>query len=325
MSLSVESYRFQALLQLGDMYNTRNTECAELKEALQRQEQPSPVTTQQTPPPTPPIQSRVFTAHSPPACDKPTVPVTWASLAANYKSKTLAAQDKKTERSQYLAYMSALPQPLRLCRPKFTDHDSVLQPVAKILDGYDVFSISYPNPVTRRDILHCPKRTLWCNQSRIHAIVVEPTHIFSRQTNRYVENHAMTRYCGKNSDRVNFFANKGEFVYYVGTYVVHSLRAVHPPSGGIPSDVSNYAIHNQMGMTEDEVRASSHLLPGGRVGTECFGMQCVGFDQDVYRMLRERFTNSGSFEQHPEQGLKRKAESEEEMRGEREVKLSRFA
>ncbi|KAJ7644558.1 hypothetical protein FB45DRAFT_898198 [Roridomyces roridus] len=284
------------------MYSEREIECGELKEALQQREH---ITVQQTPPPTPPPKPQV--AAVPPPPPKP--------------QATLVAQKKKTERSRYTAYMNALPTLPLLDRPTFDNTESALQPVAKLT--HSSFTVFRTDLLRHRKMVHCPKRTIWCDATKTNALVIAPTHVISRSENRCVENQAMTRYCGQH---VEFFAHKGHFVYYFGTYVVHSLRAVNPPGGEIPSDVSNNAIYAEMGLTEADVRNSSQFLPGGRVGTECFGMQCVGFDLELYRALKDRYRSEATTSEVALKNAEpRKRKAEVELRDENQVKAPRLA
>ncbi|KAJ7101855.1 hypothetical protein C8R43DRAFT_1047765 [Mycena crocata] len=99
----------------------------------------------------------------------------------------------------------------------------------------------------------------------------------------------MVANCGQQFD---FFINQGPYVYYIGTYLVHSLRMAHPPGSKITSDVSPAAILRATGLSTHLKKKVTECFPDGEIRTECFGLQCVGFDQQLYDGLRERFKNA---------------------------------
>ncbi|KAJ7101850.1 hypothetical protein C8R43DRAFT_242504 [Mycena crocata] len=141
----------------------------------------------------------------------------------------------------------------------------------------------YPSP---RRTLHCPKRSIWCGSERVHVLVFAPTHEYWYETDTWAVSTKMAGYLGKEFD---FFINQGSHVYYVGTYKVHSLRTVHPPGSRITSDVSQAAILRATGLSAHLKEKITECFADGEIKTECFGLQCVGFDQQLYDSLRQRF------------------------------------
>jgi hypothetical protein len=87
--------------------------------------------------------------------------------------------------------------------------------------------------------LHFPKRSLWCSSVCDHALVFAPTHEYRHASDTWVNSSRMVSNCGQTFD---LFMNKGDLVFYVGIYRVHSLRMVHPPGAKIPTDVVRFSV-----------------------------------------------------------------------------------
>ncbi|KAJ7667203.1 hypothetical protein B0H17DRAFT_1088997 [Mycena rosella] len=156
--------------------------------------------------------------------------------------------DPRQERQLYRTFMNALSSAVD--RP-FKLGAEPVQTVGT--NPLEIFRHDFP---TSRRSLHCPKRTVWCGGNRAHALMLPLL-----------------------GQKVDFFVNQGTSVYYVGTYMVHSLRSVHPPGSKIASDV----------VRSDPACGGPEPAPGIR--TECFGLQCVGFDHLLYDELCLRFKN----------------------------------
>ncbi|KAJ7486312.1 hypothetical protein B0H11DRAFT_1122505 [Mycena galericulata] len=211
----------------------------------------------------------------------------------------------KTERSLYVAYMKTLPVP--------TDRPDFNSPNLAPIDNIGVNPYTHNVPTSWRT-LHCPKRTVWCDVNRRHhALVFAPTHEYSYSSNKWVDKTKMN--CG--GEQVEFFVNQGKFVYYVGTYVVHSMRTVHQPGSSIASDSSS-AIYRATGLNKEHSEKVAECFPDGAIKTECFGLQCVGFNRELYEGLRERFVRADGGDQ------KRKAGADD-LRGSESAKSQRIA
>ncbi|KAJ6576999.1 hypothetical protein DFH09DRAFT_1148951 [Mycena vulgaris] len=188
-----------------------------------------------------------------------------------------------------------------------------LQPVHQIVGTRPLDTFTHDLPTSRRT-LHCPKRTVWCGIDRVHALVFAPTHEYWYSSKQWVSKTKMCSFVGQTFD---FFVNQGTFVYYAGSYKVHSLRKVHPPGSKITSDVSPAAIHRATGLSLRSTAEVSECFPDGEIETECFGLQCVGFDHALYEGLCKRFKSGGG-------GKKRKAEAED-LRTDGRVKYQRVS
>ncbi|KAJ7252346.1 hypothetical protein B0H12DRAFT_1117890, partial [Mycena haematopus] len=77
------------------------------------------------------------------------------------------------------------------------------------------------------------------------------------------------------------FLTRGDVVLYAGTYNILSLRHVHPPGSPAPSEVSKRQLALHAGLTDNSKTDPMALR------TECFGLQRVGFDEELYRNLQE--------------------------------------
>ncbi|KAJ7436512.1 hypothetical protein B0H11DRAFT_1754783 [Mycena galericulata] len=152
-----------------------------------------------------------------------------------------------------------------------------------------------------RQYLHLPKRTHWCGQDEVHALVYHPTHEYWASINKWVTPTSITLLSGRLFD---LFVNRKNFVCYAGIYALHSMRDVHPPGSSIPPDVSPVAISYAAGAAGELSHKIVEGFPDGQIKVECFGLQCLGFDQDLYVALRQRFQASAG-----DQSKKRRADS----------------
>ncbi|KAF7332718.1 hypothetical protein MKEN_00155200 [Mycena kentingensis (nom. inval.)] len=196
------------------------------------------------------------------------------------------------ERQLYLDYMATFPQPVSSALARGT------KPVT---DGLFAKSlIQTADTISSRDSLFLRKRTIWCSAStHTHALGFVPTHVYIPSQNRWVPEETVTRQIGR---EVNFFVQVGRDVFYAGVYVVRDLRRVHPPGSVLPDDVSYRALLTAMNLEErlpdGRTRFMSERIfdffPDGRVHTECFGFQCVGFDEGLFEELLRRFDQNGA-------------------------------
>ncbi|KAJ7111747.1 hypothetical protein C8R44DRAFT_252605 [Mycena epipterygia] len=210
----------------------------------------------------------------------------------------------KQERQLYRQFMSNFSRPAD--RPAFT----TLQPIHVVSNPLEIFRHDVP---TRRRFLHCPKRTIWCFGERLHALIFAPTHEYWHRSNGWANKSKIDSFVGQ---KVDFFINQNGYVYYVGTYAVHSMRSVHPPGAKITSDVSQTAIYHATGLGQHEREKVRQCFPDGEIRTECFGLQCVGFDHQLYDRLRERFKSGGD-------GTNKRKAGTEDLRDDARAKTQR--
>ncbi|KAF7292224.1 hypothetical protein MIND_01249800 [Mycena indigotica] len=226
--------------------------------------------------------------------------------------KLLAAHEDQTiptakrERQLYLDFMAALPPP-----PSTRPDLSLLDPVLSKVRAWVRMSAMQRS----REFMLLAGRTVWCSADKTHALVFSPQVYLSKQQHgagappEWQVNHEFSGRIGK---KVELFvpvkkAMRGgavgdavddardDAVFYAGVYKVHSLRSVHPPGSAVPDDVSVYHILRSMNIDTDPVGASrsdmetvlQQAVPADMPrGVECFGLQCVGFNNNLYKRLR---------------------------------------
>ncbi|KAF7312780.1 hypothetical protein MKEN_00961100 [Mycena kentingensis (nom. inval.)] len=236
------------------------------------------------------FQSRLVLPPSP----RPTVSPTIPPAPPSHLSR------EARERRLYVDFMQALPSPsthLPWDENKPVGGENTM----KLLDPKN-WSPSHP-----RQFLYLPKRTVWCTPERIHALAFGPTHAVSEKPdsrNPWERSSTMTRRIGKDYDlfMIGEDGSDPDRFYYVGIYRVLSLRDVHEPGSVIPTDVSLNAILRGMRLkgpqsTSDHLRLTD-IFPDGLPRTECFGLQCVGFDWTLWRELRAQYVAD-----HPTAGI----------------------
>ncbi|KAJ6514636.1 hypothetical protein DFH09DRAFT_254406 [Mycena vulgaris] len=179
----------------------------------------------------------------------------------------------------YEKFMTEFPPPPN--RPAV----NTLLPVetVKSSNKLDVFKHNGPKHRPHR---HFPSRAFFCDDT-IHAIVYHPTHEYWPALHKWVTPTSIVSLAGESFD---LFVNVKDCVYYVGIYTLHAMRDVHPPGSPIPPDVSPAAIELAAAVkADDEWCKIADCFPDGHIKVECFGLQCVGFDHQLYRELRQRF------------------------------------
>ncbi|KAF7326152.1 hypothetical protein MKEN_00466700 [Mycena kentingensis (nom. inval.)] len=212
------------------------------------------------------------------------------------KEEKLGADDANAERTAYLDFMAPFPRPSD--RKRFED----LRRVGA--DGHAREVLDYADTIAARPLLFLRKRTVWCNSDKLHAIAFSPTKIYHHTSRRWLNDNTVSMHVGKD---VEFFVQedseldggKPGTIYYVGVYRVHSMRKVHKQGSVAPADIEFSAIMRAMGLSErrsdgsivlDGARARMReVYPDGEPRTECFGLQCVGWDGGLFGKLRERF------------------------------------
>ncbi|KAJ7059412.1 hypothetical protein C8F01DRAFT_1370355 [Mycena amicta] len=203
-----------------------------------------------------------------------------------------ASNNKRvTQRTILNQYMSSLPLPKTVARSgPFQENQAVQTADA----SHKIFK-DFPS---KRTALHLPGRTLWCQGTQLHAIAHAPTHEYD---NGKWKPHLHLSSLAATSAEVDLFANHREMVHYAGVYRVLSFRGVDGYGGGgrnIPMvEISHDAIYRAMNLNPGPLNLRENnfkirrnpAFPQGKPKTECFGLQYIGYDEDVQRRLRERF------------------------------------
>ncbi|KAJ7433288.1 hypothetical protein B0H11DRAFT_2122343 [Mycena galericulata] len=187
------------------------------------------------------------------------------------------------ERALYLQFMRTFPVPAE--RPRF----SILSPIA---------STSQDEQKT----LYFSDLVVWCSDQRVHALLFGPTLVYDKALGQWKTSTRIRDLCGPEFD---LFISQGSSVYYVGTYTLKCLRKVHRAGSTLPDDLSEDAMRRAAGIGA----GTKVVFPSasGKILTECFGLQCVGFDSWLYAALQRRFQTGTNVDSSSTSGLKRKS------------------
>ncbi|KAF7329332.1 hypothetical protein MKEN_00194400 [Mycena kentingensis (nom. inval.)] len=191
------------------------------------------------------------------------------------------------ERQKYLEHMAPF------VRPSSRSHFKDLRPVSLAHGALSM--LSQAESKTSLPCLFLRHRTVWCTPDRLHALGFVPTQRLVDE--QWVPDDTLSR-LAERDQRAHLFVQDGREatspVHYAGIYAVHDMRAVHPPGSILPSDILFTGVMAAMNLRvrrrgsegyevlHDKLR---ELYPDGRPRTECFGLQCVGLDEELYRWL----------------------------------------
>ncbi|KAJ7636330.1 hypothetical protein FB45DRAFT_906394 [Roridomyces roridus] len=194
------------------------------------------------------------------------------------------------------AFMDALSQPLD--RPAF----STLEPV-RLPSEATVFTVSGPPGEKAKRCMYYPGCIHWCNDgSKTHALLYLPMPPWEFSGVFRAKFIGLGWACDS-GESFELLVNEGGKDYYAGNYLVHDLECVHPAESIIPKDLSEDAIMQLVDLQREDA-AFKRWFPDGKIKTFCYGLQCRGFDHQVYRSLQ---TDAGNSAQVTVE-VKRKAE-----------------
>ncbi|KAJ7075559.1 hypothetical protein B0H15DRAFT_866605 [Mycena belliarum] len=182
--------------------------------------------------------------------------------------------EAKRERKLYVDYMGIFPPPPS--RPWFQN----LLPVGTHEQDETQFLQHGVN--TDRTSMYFPGRTIWCKEEQVHALLFGPTSEYRRRLSHWSPCTTIRDLIGVEFD---LFTRSGPSIFYSGIYTVHCLRQIHRPGSVLPDDLSEVEMNRAAGITDESTSISPHTS----MATECFGLQCVGFDLRLYETLRFRF------------------------------------
>ncbi|KAF7311312.1 hypothetical protein MKEN_01032900 [Mycena kentingensis (nom. inval.)] len=146
-----------------------------------------------------------------------------------------------------------------------------------------------------RHYLYLPKRTIWCeSQYQVHLLGFSPMKCYdeSYSGHKWLDNTELASKCHGRQE-FELFVDYQEEVRYAGIYRVKTLCS---PQGStemeIPPNISRQEILDTMGLYDDEMIEDSNMkeqfrTSGGEPLVECFGLQCVGFNEELYADLRQ--------------------------------------
>ncbi|KAJ7148551.1 hypothetical protein C8R43DRAFT_1236926 [Mycena crocata] len=182
------------------------------------------------------------------------------------------------ERLVCCEFMATFPRPAR---------PNIGRSIYKVANPNDYFEHSLRG---KRKSVHYPMRQMWADPHFIHALIFAPDERYrSNKSSQSSESTPSTRtppciasLCGQECDL--FVTSITNDIFYFGIYLVHSLRNVHVPGSPIPPDVSPDSIRRAM-VDSESGRPSTEPIAHSDLRTECFGLQCIGYDSTLYKTL----------------------------------------
>ncbi|KIJ63349.1 hypothetical protein HYDPIDRAFT_92430 [Hydnomerulius pinastri MD-312] len=203
--------------------------------------------------------------------------------------KTIAARQ---------ALLAALPLPSYI-------PDDVLQPIV-IPSPYTLheflgnISGSLKDSLTNYRVLGQPT-TYWCPEREEHGYFLTP--VFKCNTNpRVATAHrwSVVDVIGNMSKTTDCFYNKDGKWYYAGTYQAFRMEDLTTQEWEVLSNETTQAVIKETLAGRKNVSPQNHYETGqlygaGALRVACIGLQCVGFNEDVYRGVLEqsRFASWG--------------------------------
>ncbi|KAJ6618674.1 hypothetical protein B0H10DRAFT_1223077 [Mycena sp. CBHHK59/15] len=133
-----------------------------------------------------------------------------------------------------------------------------------------------------------------------HAMAYAPTHHYDRAASKWLPGSDLAGLYG--GTRHLFIVNN-DLVFYAGLYQCHSLNHLYPGGTAPPREISSKEIRDAALGAAWQYPSDSIIkecFPDSIIKVECIGLQCVGFDAQLYGSLLRRFL--------PAKGSKRKAE-----------------
>ncbi|KAF7325140.1 hypothetical protein MKEN_00557800 [Mycena kentingensis (nom. inval.)] len=192
----------------------------------------------------------------------------------------------QAERQLYLDYMKAFEWPAT--RQPLAD----LRSVGSELDAREI--LREIEDRSTRSCVFLPNRLVWCTSKQVHALGFAPPLVLDKW-DKWVPDTSLLYEVGR---EVHLLVEDCHALVYAGIYSVHSMRSVvdRPAwvQSTVPSDVSTAAVLDAMGLRrrgskgapEIQYARLRDLYPDSVPRVECFGLQCVGFDEELYDVLR---------------------------------------
>ncbi|KAF7350747.1 hypothetical protein MSAN_01635800 [Mycena sanguinolenta] len=192
------------------------------------------------------------------------------------------AETVEAERVLYHEYMATLPVPEGL--PPISNHLVPIYGHAKN-GNHSVRTHLKEVLGPSRPYIYAPSRLVWCPGEQ-HALLYCPTHLYDPL---WADWWLRAPEASPIGEKRELFVRYEDSTVYVGTYTVLSLRHVHPPGSPAPSEVSGRQLAINAGLGEHGKHSMLvPYFPDAVLPTECFGLQRVGFDEKLYRILQER-------------------------------------
>ncbi|KAJ6448249.1 hypothetical protein C8R45DRAFT_1134334, partial [Mycena sanguinolenta] len=186
--------------------------------------------------------------------------------------------------AKYLQYMSELSCPENP-PPSLTTLDAVCH-MSVNLHGYLA-----QNSAARRflnHVLYLPRRLFAF--SDFNYLAYGPTACYEPSTDSWSEGSDLVAFHGGTRE---LFVEREAFIVYVGTFLCHDLRKLHPAGTNLPANILPKTImHAALGdLPSNHQRIIKQRYPDGRIKVEVTGLQCVGFNTELYDIIRKRFAD----------------------------------
>ncbi|KAJ7162680.1 hypothetical protein C8R43DRAFT_1233324 [Mycena crocata] len=204
------------------------------------------------------------------------------------------------EQLLYMDYMATLPAPAGLPPTVGLKHiDCSLS-----ISAYVREVVGFKKPC-----FYFANRTIWCSNGQ-HALVYCPTHIYDPLWREWWLRPSDAAPIGE-ARELFVAASNSKGMVYVGTYILLSLQHIHAPGSEAPLQVTRRQLSVAAGIPEGErgERGALSYFPGGFLPTECFGLQRVGFNEELYSAL-----------QHHQTSARPKRKAEEDVDGKKKKK-----
>ncbi|KAJ7101847.1 hypothetical protein C8R43DRAFT_242434 [Mycena crocata] len=184
---------------------------------------------------------------------------------------------------KYRDYMKDLPMPKNL--PPYA---SQLDPICRRTSNLHGYLCQDPNAKSFiNHILYLPNRTLEITD--LQFLAFGPTHRYDRVTEKWTAGSDLTSLHGGTRE---LFIEREQFIYYMGTYKCHDLRSLHPTGTRLPANISSHEIHDAaLGVPrpKDQQKIVAKCYPDRVIKVEATGLQRVGFNDQLYSSLCQRF------------------------------------
>ncbi|KAJ7816738.1 hypothetical protein B0H14DRAFT_2844052 [Mycena olivaceomarginata] len=158
----------------------------------------------------------------------------------------------ESEHLQFYEYMETLQVP------------ADLPPITALRSLSKQDQMGFKSFTSSRPYICAPNRVLWCRGDQ-HALIFCPTHLYDP---------LWAEWWLRAPDAAP-----------VGEPRALSLRHIRPPGALPPREIARRQIVISTGAFDAGV-----LAPDAQIPTECFGLQRVGFDEELYRALVQRFS-----------------------------------
>ncbi|KAJ6580357.1 hypothetical protein DFH09DRAFT_1360503 [Mycena vulgaris] len=219
------------------------------------------------------------------------------SLIAQLTAKAVKDSQIAEAREKYAKHMNVFPL------PENQPHIGRLDPVCYLNRNLHAFLSQ--DPTAKRllnHVLYLPKRIV--NLKTHQFLAFGPSHRYERATDQWIEGSDLISFNGGTRE---LFIKWSDFILYVGTYKCHDLRTLCPAGTNPPKEISEREIADAaLGVPRPQkyIDIIKECYPDGKIKVVATGLQCVGFNHELYDSLRRQFNHDRALE------AKRKAEDQ---------------